>query len=224
MEINRKNRVRRQVSNIIEIPNVDLEEESCHWCDMGQCIAHSIGVKNSIATKQKVAMLLQKLFPLVLEIKSKTGILHFKRWRIFSCSKFNIFLHEISEADKDLHLHNHPWNFRSIILWGCYVELLKLGKYDGTNADETQSSLSGRRDLAVNLHKPFSIYKKHKNEFHKILSIVKDFKFLGMNFHSEKVYSLVLTGPHRFDEWGYSVNNVFMDHIEYRQRKNQNAL
>ena len=56
------------------------------------------------------------------EIISKEGVLHFRRWTIFSCYYFSIYIHQIFKADEDLHLHNHPWNYCSIILYGSYVE------------------------------------------------------------------------------------------------------
>ena len=71
-------------------------------------------------------------FKLVKEIRSKEGVLHFRRWSIFSCKYFNIYLHAIHKHDEDLHLHNHPWNFLVICLYGFYVEELETGlKYVG---------------------------------------------------------------------------------------------
>lgn len=143
------------------------------------------------------------IFPLLLEIKSKTGVLHFRRWRIFSCKLFNIFIHEISKADLDLHLHNHPWNFASIILWGSYIEELKCNN-----------------KTALRTHKPFSFAYRTKNQFHKIKEILPLFKILKISIKSDKIYTLFFTGKRRNDDWGYSVNGIFIDNIEYRQMKN----
>jgi hypothetical protein len=62
------------------------------------------------------------------EIRSQDGILHFRRWRLIETKYFRLYLHQIFESDKDKHLHNHPWNFLSIILCGGYVESLSAGK------------------------------------------------------------------------------------------------
>lgn len=43
------------------------------------------------------------------------------RYSIFSCAWFAIKIHNILLSDHDC-LHDHPWNFISIILWGGYVE------------------------------------------------------------------------------------------------------
>lgn len=66
--------------------------------------------------------MIKKLFPMIKEIISKTGILHFRRWRIWEIAKFRIYLHNILESDQDAHEHGHPWNFCSIILKGGYIE------------------------------------------------------------------------------------------------------
>ncbi len=59
---------------------------------------------------------------LIKEIKSKEGKLHFRRWEILKTPWFSIWLHGIYAADKDLHLHNHPWDFKSIVIKGSYIE------------------------------------------------------------------------------------------------------
>lgn len=46
------------------------------------------------------------------------------RWRLFECPWFGIFLHRIYRSDDDPHLHDHPWPFASLILWGGYWECL----------------------------------------------------------------------------------------------------
>lgn len=68
-----------------------------------------------------------KLFPLVKEIVSKTGRLHFRRWAILERPRLRVYLHYIAEQDHDAHEHDHPWNFCSIILKGSYTEY-SLGK------------------------------------------------------------------------------------------------
>lgn len=62
------------------------------------------------------------MFKLVKEIKSKEGVLHFRRYLLFSTPWFHCYLHRIYKADQDLHLHSHPWLFWGIVLWGGYLE------------------------------------------------------------------------------------------------------
>lgn len=64
---------------------------------------------------------------LIKEIKSKTGDVHFKRWEILKTPWGSIWLHAIYKADTDKHLHNHPWDFTSVVLKGSYIEQTTLG-------------------------------------------------------------------------------------------------
>jgi hypothetical protein len=83
--------------------------------------------------------LFKKLF-LSREIKSREGVLHFRRWRLFWTPIFAIYIHQIFESDKDKHLHSHPWNFISFILSGGYVEI--------NSSDKTQVYTPG--NMVVN--------------------------------------------------------------------------
>lgn len=65
--------------------------------------------------------MIDKLF-LIKEIKSKTGVVHFKRYRLLNLYFFKICLHFIYERDKDDYLHDHPWNYIIIPLKGSYKE------------------------------------------------------------------------------------------------------
>jgi len=65
---------------------------------------------------------------LIKEIKSKSGEVHFKRWLIWKGKNKEIYIHGIYKADKDKHLHNHPWDIWTIVLWGSYIEKLPRGK------------------------------------------------------------------------------------------------
>lgn len=144
--------------------------------------------------------IINKLFPVIRQIKSKTGILHFIRWNIFSSKYFNIYLHKITQADLDKHLHNHPWNFISWLIYGSYTEKL-LGEFD---------------EIIIQKRKLFSIIYRNKKQFHKILKL-----------NSPIVYTIVFTGkknePNDFD-WGYEVNGHFINRVKYRKMKNNGEL
>lgn len=44
------------------------------------------------------------------------------RWTLFTCKWFSIKIHKALQSDRGP-LHDHPWNYISIILWGGYYEL-----------------------------------------------------------------------------------------------------
>lgn len=99
---------------------------------------------------------------LVKEIKSKDGNLHFKRWSLVTSSKFintffdtylfNVYIHLINRADEDLDMHDHPWDFVSIILKGGYNELTKDG---------------------LSFRVPFTASCKKAEELHKVTKLFK---------------------------------------------------
>lgn len=49
--------------------------------------------------------------------------------RQFPWCPISIRLHTIVRPDRDRHLHDHPWNARTIILRGWYVEMREDGPY-----------------------------------------------------------------------------------------------
>ena len=59
---------------------------------------------------------------LIKEIKSKDGVLHFRRWEILKTRWGSIWIHGIYKEDQDPYLHNHPWDFISVVLFGKYLE------------------------------------------------------------------------------------------------------
>lgn len=59
---------------------------------------------------------------LVKEIKSKDGELHFRRFLLFGTPWFSVYIHHIYKKDEDKHLHDHPWNYFSMVLKGSYNE------------------------------------------------------------------------------------------------------
>ena len=62
------------------------------------------------------------MFKIVKEIRDTKGQLRFTRRHIFSTPWFHCYIHRILHQDDDFHLHNHPWTFLGIILWGGYEE------------------------------------------------------------------------------------------------------
>lgn len=54
-------------------------------------------------------------------IYREDGSVYLIRYTLFKCRWFAIRLHHILLSDYDC-LHDHPWNFISIILWKGYIE------------------------------------------------------------------------------------------------------
>ena len=144
---------------------------------------------------------------LVKEIRSKDGELHFKRWRLISTPWFSIYIHGIYKEDEDLHLHDHPWNYTSLILRGYFTE--RSMSYDVIKSDDSEWR---NKRVSERVIGPFRLINRKAEQFHKILKL-----------HSKAVYTLFFVGK-RKREWGYDVNGKWIDHETYRKLKNENKL
>lgn len=131
------------------------------------------------------------MFKRIMNIVSKLGVKHFERWQIIQTRWFGIYFHCIYQADKDLHCHDHPWDYISIPLWGRFVERKKVkeGVYEFNPVHFGM------------------IIKRKAEEFHQIYFL-----------NSKKVYTLFLTGR-RKREWGYDVNGKWYGWEEYHKIK-----
>ena len=138
-----------------------------------------------------------KLFMLVKKITSKEGVVHFTRWSIIETRLFNVYIHRITQLDKDKDMHDHPWNFWSIILWGGYVERVSFqsGRF---------SSVTCRRFLHV-------AYRE------------KDTPHMIERLLSKVTYSFVVTGVDR-DRWGYHTEKGWVDKDTYRKEKREASI
>ncbi len=68
--------------------------------------------------------ILMRIFSFIV-IDSEENGPYMVRYKVFRCPWFKIFLHHILRSDEDLELHDHPWNFVSLILWEGYQEILQ---------------------------------------------------------------------------------------------------
>lgn len=134
---------------------------------------------------------------MVKKIVSKTGIVHFKRYRLLSLPKFNIYIHNIKQSDLDLHMHDHPWHFISFILKGIYREDSKI--------------FPNWKDKYIVLC-PGDFIKHHAKDSHKLTLL------------TDEVWTLVFTwGKKRL--WGYHIDNdTWINHLQYRKLKNEGSL
>lgn len=132
----------------------------------------------------------RKLF-LIKEIKSREGVVHFRRWRIIETPWFAIYVHGIYKADEDQHMHDHPWDYTSIILRGFFHERVPTtpGRYESV------------------LLSPWKCVRRKAEQFHKIEQL-----------HTPSVYTLFFTGKRR-REWGYNTERGWVDHKTYRKQK-----
>lgn len=128
---------------------------------------------------------------LVKKIVSKEGKTHFRRWAIAETEFFNIYVHNVARSDEEKDPHDHPWSFVSLILKGGYRE---------------QVWTKGVMRTVVNT--PGHLVIRRTTDFHKLT-------LLG-----DSAWTLVLTGPKVHALWGYQTAMGWIDHVNYRKRKN----
>ena len=49
------------------------------------------------------------------------------RYKLFTSNRWKLYLHVFHRSDEDRELHDHPWPFLSLILWGGYTETRPVG-------------------------------------------------------------------------------------------------
>lgn len=140
--------------------------------------------------------LVRKLL-LVKEILSKTGEVHFRRYRLLQTPWFAVYVHQICRSDMEQDMHDHPWNFSSVILEGAYREA---------------SSYPPNFDK-IYLHDYYSgdVIEHQAEDAHKLTLV------------SQEVWTLVFTSG-RTRYWGYQTKTGWIGHQEYRQLKNEGKL
>lgn len=67
------------------------------------------------------------------EIKGSDGSLYLRRWALVRLGPVRLNLHHIVRSDEDRFLHDHPWDFTSLIIRGGYTEQTLEVVPDGTN-------------------------------------------------------------------------------------------
>lgn len=139
-----------------------------------------------------IGMFLRFIF-LVKEIRSKTGELHFRRYRLIRSPWYDLYIHRIYKSDADEYPHSHPWDFCSLILGGSYREKVYRDNSNRLISDGTYTA--------------FDTIKRTTEDFHKIEVI-------------QPVTSLVLVRKKDTNNWGYRVDGRFVDHERYRANKN----
>jgi hypothetical protein len=140
---------------------------------------------------------LVRRFLLVKEIVSKTGQVHFRRWRLLQTPWFAIYIHQICRSDMELDMHDHPWNFSSVILEGAYREASSYPpKFDKIHIRDYYSG---------------DVIEHQAEDVHKLTLV------------SQEVWTLVFTSG-RTRYWGYQTKAGWIGHQEYRQLKNEGRL
>ena len=153
----------------------------------------------------------------------KNGDLYMERWWLFNPYPdtggsgkdrprwqfpISIRIHHIVLPDQDRHLHDHPWNARTVILRGRYVEERRAAdcvEYRTAVAALTKQFGAGNFGmLTETIERPVgSTATLAFGEYHRITEVSPG-----------GVYTMFITGPYR-GTWGFLVDGVKVQWRKY---------
>jgi hypothetical protein len=136
-------------------------------------------------------------FMRTFRITGSDGSPYLTRLRIVQTPLFGIYLHTIHRPDEDRHLHDHPWNFISLVLSGAYSENRSVDRF------------------SPRLRKRWSVARFRAEDAHEIFYVT------GPNGHAlngpneqDVCRTLVLVGRRRRD-WGFHTEDGWVLWSEY---------
>lgn len=131
------------------------------------------------------------------DIPDKKGGYYLRRLRVVETPWFGVYLHEMRGPDPGRDLHDHPWEFVSVILKGGYTELVP--------AQQPKDSHAGLASFAKrwDTWKVGSVHYMRATDQHTIEQL------LGV-----PTYTLVLRGR-RKRTWGFHTKDGFVPWNEY---------
>jgi hypothetical protein len=133
------------------------------------------------------------------------------RYTLFSCRWFGIFLHQILRSDSDRDLHDHPWPFMTLLLWGRYTEAVPSDSPPMFKDD-------GSMYVTERLRRPGTIIFHRATDAH-CLTLPQTWRFDGLEGSKYPdgfipVWTLFVHGP-RGRRWGFHTANGWVDWETY---------
>jgi len=117
------------------------------------------------------------------------------RWYLIPRNRWlNIYLHKFLRDDDDRALHDHPWWFVSVMLWGSYIETRDIPvRGDGFQTDKRSDVLRSFPSIAFRL----------ATDRHRVALPKDDYG------RPVPCWTLVITGP-KVREWGFHCPKGFV--------------
>lgn len=112
------------------------------------------------------------------------------RYWLFKTRWLQARFHVIHRGDKGRDLHDHPFTFTSLILWGGYLEIKE--RADGT--------------IGSTAHRAGSINTCNNRDFHRICTVIG----------AQPCITLVFIWGRGKKSWGFKTKNGFVPHEDYR--------
>lgn len=139
-----------------------------------------------------------------MRLRRADGQVYLERWGLEWKHLGGLFVHRMSAPDPGIDLHNHPWHFSSLVLWGAYEEERCDSLFASSFArfnwpSERRGERSTRRWL--------SWRSLNLNECHRIVKL-----------HRPHVWTLVVHGPWRRN-WGFYMPEGYVESTHYSRSR-----
>ena len=119
-----------------------------------------------------------------------------------------IFLHRMAAPDPDLDLHDHPWAFLTIPLWGGYVEHRCATRDAPLAAAIASPAARGYPET----RRPLRPRRMRLDECHRIVELRR-----------RTAWTLVLLGPRR-RRWGFYTPTGWVDEATYDATRHRDLV
>lgn len=140
-----------------------------------------------------------------LIIRRKSGKAYLRRWWVIPRNKhFNIYLHHFLESDDPDALHDHPWNWASVILKGQYWEHTEHGLF-------LRRAFRPRFGEATDMHRvelTTELVVKPTSQPGEYETVLEE----------KPVWTIFITGPKKRD-WGFKCPSGWRLWSDYVSRK-----
>lgn len=137
-----------------------------------------------------------------MRLRRADGRVYLDRWGIEHKRIGGVFLHKMSAPDPGIDLHDHPWWFASLILWGGYSEERCMTRLAPRIAQIYESRGMEKRGRKVR-RRWLTIKTLGLDECHRITELCR-----------QTCWTLVLHGPTR-RKWGFYLPTGWMHWQEY---------
>ena len=154
-----------------------------------------------------------------MRLRRDDGSVYLERWG-YECKWFGVYLHRMDAPDPGVHLHNHPWQFASLILKGGYTEERTSTKNAVQWAKDAQH-FERHPMLPQGTHIPRGVVMQRRwlsfkgfgyNECHRITHLNKE--------HS---WSLIFRGPKRY-AWGFYTEDGYVESDLYHRTADRGMI
>lgn len=140
-----------------------------------------------------------------LTLRRADGEVYLNRWGLSLDRVGGVLLHRMDAPDPGIDLHDHPWWFVSVILWGGYTEQRADIRHAQTYARLAESYPEGCTRGVVERRRWLSVKTMRLDECHTITNLCR-----------RTSWSLVIKGPRR-RRWGFYMPEGWMSEFDYDQ-------